>query len=60
MRIAICGATGLLGSTLAPFLRAQGYKVLTHSRGEGAEYRADLSDATATCDLMDKLAPDLV
>lgn len=60
MKVALCGAAGLLGSTLAPFLRSQGHEVMTHSRGEGAEHHADLSDAAAAHGLMEKLAPDVI
>lgn len=35
MKIAITGATGLLGSALAPFLTTQGHEVVKFSRGGG-------------------------
>ena len=60
MKIALCGASGLLGSTLSPFLSSRGHEVKTHSRREGSEYHADLSDPTDTYELLEKIAPDSI
>jgi len=60
MKIALCGAAGLLGSTLGPFLSLHGHDVMTHSRGQGAQHRADLSDVTAAYELLNKISPDCI
>lgn len=60
MKILLFGSTGLLGSTLSPFLGARGYEVKTHSRSEGAQYQADLSDSMETNMLLGKIQPDVI
>lgn len=58
MKILLLGSAGLLGSTLNPFLSLRGYEVKTHSRSEGSQYRADLSDPREAIELLGKIQPD--
>jgi dTDP-4-dehydrorhamnose reductase len=44
MRILVLGATGMLGSSLVPFLRDLGYEVLSHGRSGAVDVIADLDD----------------
>jgi dTDP-4-dehydrorhamnose reductase len=60
MKIALCGGTGLLGSTLGPFLISQGYEVLAIGRHDGARYCADLENSGSTFRLFDALKPDCI
>lgn len=60
MTILLLGSTGLLGSTLSPFLSSRGYEVKTHSRSEGAQYQADLNDPEEANKLLGKIQPDVI
>jgi dTDP-4-dehydrorhamnose reductase len=58
--ILITGATGLLGSTLVPWLRARGEQVATHARKASADYTADLSDRGETSAMLERVKPDVI
>lgn len=61
MKILLLGSTGLLGSTLSPFLQSQvGYIVATHSRSKGAQYQADLRDPKEANKLLRKIQADII
>ena len=45
--VIVFGASGLLGASLVPALRARGYNVLAQGRSEGADLRLDPSDRAA-------------
>lgn len=60
MKILLLGSAGLLGSTLSPFLSSRGYDVRTHSRGEGAQYQADISDPKEANKLLGKIHADVI
>jgi dTDP-4-dehydrorhamnose reductase len=58
--ILITGATGLLGSTMVPWLRAHGKQVVTHARRTSADYSADLSDRNETFAMLEKVKPSVI
>lgn len=60
MKILLLGSTGLLGCTLCPLLSKGGYDVKTHSRREGAQYQADLSNPKETHKLLRKVQADVI
>ena len=59
-KILLIGATGMLGSTLGPFLRKCGYPVVTHGRNSDADLTADLTKLSETQSLIRKTNPDVV
>jgi dTDP-4-dehydrorhamnose reductase len=58
--VMVTGARGLLGSSLVPFLRAAGYKVVSVSRQSGADLRADLSVPSETLACLSSARPDTI
>jgi dTDP-4-dehydrorhamnose reductase len=58
--ILITGSTGLLGSTLAPYLMRMGLQVVTHARLKNADYLANLSIKDETFSLLDKIQPKII
>jgi dTDP-4-dehydrorhamnose reductase len=59
-KILLLGATGMLGSTLTPFIESRGYEV-THGRVDGtASYRADLDSIHETNLMLDSVNPDVI
>lgn len=58
--ILITGATGLLGSSLAPLLKVRGYKVIIHARSGEADCHADFSIPDAVFNLLDKIKPEVI
>lgn len=58
--ILITGATGLLGTTLVPWLRAQGQQVATHARHAAANHAADLTAREATFAMLDAVKPEVI
>ncbi|SRR6266404_5901 len=56
----VTGATGLLGTTLAPLLAARGHAVTRHARSAAADLRFDLTDRAATCAGVERAAPEVV
>lgn len=59
-RILITGASGLLGSTLVPYLRTCGFEVVGHARGGAAEVHAELTDADQVNAVLDQVRPDVI
>jgi len=54
----ILGATGLLGSTLAPHLKSGDYKIVTHARKKGtADFVFDLDDWDTACEFLTQIQP---
>ena len=58
--ILITGATGLLGSSLAPHLLECGYRVLRHARATYADVMFDLSDRTKCYSILEKIRPSVI
>ncbi len=58
--ILITGSTGLLGSTLAPYLKSRGLQFTTHARLKNADYLANLSIKDETFSLLDKIQPKII
>jgi dTDP-4-dehydrorhamnose reductase len=59
-RILITGATGLLGTTLAPYLIKCGYHVVTHARAGGADFLVDLDDKDKSFKMLAQIQPDVI
>lgn len=59
-RILIAGGTGLLGSTVGPYLAGQRHDVFIHGRRVAGALRADLSEPDAARWLLDDVKPDVV
>ncbi len=60
MRLLVTGCSGLLGSTLVPYLRSCGHDVLCHARKEGVEVCADLTDVDQVSLALSKVAPEVI
>jgi dTDP-4-dehydrorhamnose reductase len=62
LTILICGATGLLGHTLAPLLTQAGHGVIRHGRTlqAGADLACDLGDAHAVKAMLEEIRPQAV
>ena len=58
--ILITGSTGLLGSTLTPYLKSRELQVVTHARLKNADYLANLSNKEETFSLLDKIQPRII
>jgi dTDP-4-dehydrorhamnose reductase len=56
----VIGATGLLGSTLAPVLAASGHSVVTHGFSGAAQEKADLCDFAQASALVARVKPDCI
>ncbi|MDP1682601.1 MAG: SDR family oxidoreductase [Burkholderiales bacterium] len=56
----ITGASGLLGATLAPYLKGLGYTVLMHGKSAGNDVSCDLTDKSATRAMLEETRPNIV
>lgn len=60
IKVLVTGATGLLGSSLVPYLKQCGYKVLTHAKTSQADFMFDLSDRKKTFEVLEKIKPSVI
>ncbi|MEQ1621780.1 MAG: SDR family oxidoreductase [Methylococcales bacterium] len=59
-KILILGCTGLLGASLAPVLKGNGYEVEVHGHTKTSRYTADLTEFGATLELLNKICPSVI
>lgn len=60
MKVLVLGASGMLGSTLSPFLISRRYDVATHSHRTSAQHHADLSNPEDTSRLLHMIGPNCI
>lgn len=60
MRVMVLGSSGLLGSSLIPYLQLCGHEVLASTRTSKADKRIDLTDVTQVNALLNKLMPEVI
>ena len=58
--ILITGATGLLGSSLMPYLKNCGHKVITHGHTLHADFMFDLSSREKTYRMLSEIQPTVI
>jgi dTDP-4-dehydrorhamnose reductase len=59
-KILVTGSTGLLGTTLVPWLKRCGHTVLGHGFRADAEYKADLRHYPSTAALLGQTRPECI
>jgi dTDP-4-dehydrorhamnose reductase len=60
-KILLLGATGLLGSSLTPYLKTAGYNVFTHARKQGtADFIFDLDDWDSSSYFLTRIKPTII
>lgn len=59
-KILITGSTGLLGSSLTPYLKSLGYHVITHANKRLADVNFNLFDQNLTNQFLDSIKPDTI
>ena len=58
--ILVAGATGLLGSSLIPFLKTQGHAVVTQARAGGADFLVELADRNKVFEMLAQIQPKVI
>lgn len=58
VKVLVFGANGLLGRSLCPYLRLEGYQVFTAGRSEDLDYTLDLLNVSSVKKIFDDLRPD--
>ena len=59
-KILVTGATGLLGSSLVPYLKKFGYAVVTHAHTTQADVMFDIADRIKTYEILEQIQPDVI
>jgi dTDP-4-dehydrorhamnose reductase len=59
-KILVTGATGLLGSSLVPYLKEVGYRVVTHAKNLQADVMSDLADKVKTHEILERIQPNII
>jgi dTDP-4-dehydrorhamnose reductase len=59
-KILITGATGLLGSSLAPYLEKYRYQIMTHANTTQADVMFDLSNRIKSYEFLEQIKPDVI
>lgn len=61
-KILITGSTGMLGSSLVPYLRKCKYEVVTHSLNSiaNSDYAFNLNDCSTTSEFLKRIAPSVI
>ncbi len=60
IKVLILGGTGLLGASLMPVLKGNGYSADLHGRNNATEYNADISDEAEAYKLLNLVSPDVI
>ena len=58
--ILITGATGLLGTTLVPYLKKCGHSIATHARTGEADFLVDLADRDKSFAMLTQIQPGMI
>jgi len=59
-KILVTGATGLLGSSLVPYLKKIGYMVVTHAHKTQADVMFDITNRVKTHEILEQIQPDVI
>lgn len=59
-KVLVAGATGLLGSTLAPFLQKRGHQVICTGHRYAADINLDLTCLEQTLGVLEDVTPDVI
>lgn len=59
-KILVTGATGLLGSSLVPYLKKIGYEVVTHAKTLQADLISDLANKVKTNEILEIIQPNII
>jgi dTDP-4-dehydrorhamnose reductase len=58
--ILVLGSSGLLGSTLCPFLKNNGYNIISAGRRDDVDYKVDINDAEKLKSLIKEVNPQQI